>query len=273
MKPHSENTLESAWISACLHLFDQPDREQHHLVFEVANPCGKPANWQLELRSELDEFLKENVKGDGKWQPVHTVAETIFPADLYERFGPDGVYEVYPNEIYPHIKLPGDWGRYAYLLVRRTDSQGGIIVDEHGAPINPLRRCIDRMNGQLSRSRIRVLYEMDFVDDLLAEIQFTKMSKREPNPVRGPCLSHISMKFSNDRKLHLAAIYRSHYYVQKALGNLLGLSRLMAFVCEQTKLEPGTLLCVSTLARLEFPSDVSGAKQFRELLTKFDGKG
>ncbi|PRQ02033.1 hypothetical protein [Enhygromyxa salina] len=267
MKPHAEPTLESAWIAACLHLFDQPGREQHHLVFEIMHPCAQPQQWQMGLRDGLDKFLKKNTKGE--WQPVHTVAETIFPAGLYEQYGTDGVYEIYPNEVYPAIK-GSHWGRYAYLLVRRLDSKGKVALDD-GVPINPLRRCIDRMNRQLTqKSNNRVIYEMDFVEDLAGELQFTRMSRREPNPANGPCLSHLSMKFSSDRKLHLAAIYRSHFYAQKALGNLLGLSRLMAFVCEQTGLEPGRLLCVSTHARLEFPNYVKDLKQFKALLEKFN---
>lgn len=264
MKAHQEVTIEDAWLQACDHLLRQPGREQHHLVFEVTAPCAEPAEWQFALREQLDAFVEQHAKLES--QPVQTVAETIFPAVLYQRFGSHGVYETYPNEVYPDIK-GSYWGRYAYLLVRRLDSKGNVACDEAGVPINPLKRCVERMKKQIATHGNRVIYEMDFVDDLMGEIQFNRMALREPNPASGPCLSHISLKFDSARKkVYLAAVYRSHFYVQKALGNLLGLARLLAFVCNETGLEPGSLLCVSTHARLEFPQYITGVRKFEKMI-------
>lgn len=67
----------------------------------------------------------------------------------------------------------------------------------------------------------------------------------------GPCLSHISFKAERGGKLHLTAVYRLHYYVQRAYGNLLGLARLQTFVAEQAGLTVGSLVCHSTRAELE----------------------
>jgi thymidylate synthase len=67
----------------------------------------------------------------------------------------------------------------------------------------------------------------------------------------GPCLSHVSLKVGVEDTLYLTALYRSHSYVARALGNFLGLASLQAFVCDQTGLAPGPLVCVSTYARLE----------------------
>ena len=48
--------------------------------------------------------------------PLHTVAETIFPGYEYRRRGPEGVFEIYPNEVYPAIQKHPKiiWGTYAY---------------------------------------------------------------------------------------------------------------------------------------------------------------
>ena len=62
---------------------------------------------------------------------------------------------------------------------------------------------------------------------------------------------HLSFKLHTDDRLSLTALYRSHFYVQKALGNLLGLSQLMCFIAEQVGLTVGPLVCHSTLAQLE----------------------
>jgi hypothetical protein len=47
------------------------------------------------------------------------------------------------------------------------------------------------------------------------------------------CLSFLSFKLDNDNRLMLTAVYRNHYYVERLLGNLIGLARLMAFVSNE----------------------------------------
>jgi hypothetical protein len=50
---------------------------------------------------------------------------------------------------------------------------------------------------------------------------------RKPSYGNLPCLSHVSIKV-DDRKVRLNATYRSHYYTQRLLGNLIGLGRLQS---------------------------------------------
>jgi hypothetical protein len=49
----------------------------------------------------------------------------------------------------------------------------------------------------------------------------------------------------------LTVLYRYHYYIEKALGNLLGLSQLLYFVAKETGLGVGPLVCHSTYAVLD----------------------
>ncbi len=49
----------------------------------------------------------------------------------------------------------------------------------------------------------------------------------------------------------LTAVYRYHYYIQRALGNLIGLAQLLAFVAEEVGVEIGPLVCHSTYAVLD----------------------
>ena len=49
----------------------------------------------------------------------------------------------------------------------------------------------------------------------------------------------------------LTVLYRYHYYIEKALGNLLGLSQLLYFVAKETGLGVGPLVCHSTNAVLD----------------------
>lgn len=66
-----------------------------------------------------------------------------------------------------------------------------------------------------------------------------------------PCLSHVTVKMTPDKKVALTAIYRSHYYCDRALGNLVGLAQLQGFIAKETKLSRGPLTCISTYAVLD----------------------
>jgi len=64
----------------------------------------------------------------------------------------------------------------------------------------------------------------------------------------------------------LTAIYRSHYYVQKTLGNLLGLAQLHFFVANETGLQIGPLICHSTYATLEAEPKTWGKSDIEKLI-------
>ncbi|MBV9749113.1 MAG: hypothetical protein JO157_09880, partial [Acetobacteraceae bacterium] len=66
----------------------------------------------------------------------------------------------------------------------------------------------------------------------------------------GPCLSSLSFK-RDEGRLSLTATYRSHHYVARCLGNLIGLGRLLEFVAREAGLAVGPLTCVSTYAEID----------------------
>jgi hypothetical protein len=55
------------------------------------------------------------------------------------------------------------------------------------------------------------------------------------------------------KTLLLTAQYRNHYYIEKLLGNLIGLGRLMAFVAHETGSKVGSLTVLSTHAQIDAP--------------------
>lgn len=65
-----------------------------------------------------------------------------------------------------------------------------------------------------------------------------------------PCLMHLSIKLDHG-KVRMNATYRSHYYVQRLLGNLIGLARLQYFLAHEAELEMGPLTINSTYAKLD----------------------
>jgi hypothetical protein len=70
-------------------------------------------------------------------------------------------------------------------------------------------------------------------------------------PIGNPCLQYVQFLQRPQNKLDLVVLYRNHDFFSKALGNYLGLGRLLAFVTRETLQEPGTLTCVSVNAYLD----------------------
>lgn len=228
------DTRLDAWMAGATHLL-------HHgpalnIVLAIRFPSrgrNDPA-----ATERIDTFL---VAADQL--PMHSVAETIFPGSEYTRRGLRGVFETYPEQVYPSIKKHPSirWGTYAQRLVRRNVAAG--------EQINPLKQMIDKMNDELAATRTKKsCYELGIAE---GEYDLPLYSPaRDGTPRMGlPCLSHLSFKLF-DGAVHLTALYRSHDYVYKVPGNLLGLARLQACVAHETQQAVGSLIVHSSYAFL-----------------------
>lgn len=243
------DTCPEAWLEGAKHLLARPSHDEYNLIIEMRDPTSLPPS-SMAICAEVDRFLREHDD-----QPLNTVAGTIFPAGLYEQRGLRGVYEVYPEEVYPRIKKPHEWGRYAMRMLRRRDKRG--------KEINPLQVLVDKLHSELKTSNpYRAIYELGVID--LPTYDPGEDGKRRRG---GPCLSHLSFKLLPDRRLMLTVIYRYHYYIEKGLGNLLGLAQLQTFVARESGSEVGPLVCHSTYAKI----DTEGSwnlGQVRKLVTR-----
>lgn len=252
MKMIEADSCERAWLEATTHILSCPDQEEYNLVVEIARPTVR-AEYDRVVYDTVDEFLRAH-----EGQPIVTVAETIFPAGEYRRHGRKGVYQIYPEDIYPKIKGTG-WGRYAYRLVRRRTA-------DRKEDFNPLEDVVAKLRTQLKqRGPKRACYELSPYDSSL-DLPLYDPEKDSGRPLGGPCLSHISLKLHQEGKLYLTALYRAHYYIARALGNFKGLASLQAFICEETGLTPGPLLCVSTFAKID--TDFCNMTEVRDLITR-----
>ena len=186
----------------------------------------------------IDEFLAAEEQ-----LPMHSVAETIFPGYEYMRRGLRGVFEIYPEHVYPLIKKHPSirWGTYAHRLVRRNGADD--------KQINPLKQMIDKMKDELATPRPKKsCYELGIAE---GEYDLPLYSSVQDGTRRmgGPCLSHLSFKLF-DGAVHLTALYRSHDYGYKVQGNLLGLARLQSCVARETGQDVGSLVVHSSYALL-----------------------
>lgn len=246
----TRQTRAEAWLAAAEALH-QAHARLYNVVLEIEHPAvATPASRAIE--AEVDAFLRKYHA-----QPNHTVAETIFPAFEYRQGGIDAVYR-YPDSIYPHIRSlqPNTWGTYALRLTERKCSDGTKMV--------PLELVIKKLKKQLSIvSPKRAIYELDLGLEPL-ELKLYSAEDDHNKTRAGQCLSHISLKLGPNRELYLTALYRNQFYIQKAVGNLLGLARLQAAVAREVGIEVGPLVCHATMAMLEDHSLESSAPWKRD---------
>jgi hypothetical protein len=245
------DTCPQVWLAAAEFLIKQPAQSSSSVVLAARTPVVM-TEAAFAIHHCVDDFLRSHDR-----LAVATVASSIFPANFYMHGGAAGVYEDYLK-----LPFPARWGFYALRMLRKTVVSGGNRIRE----INPLRILINKIKGQLATRAMRAAYEMNMLDgDDLLELPIHDAGSDSRSTRGQPCLSHLSFKLlPNERQVMLTALYRRHYYVEKALGNLLGLAQLLGFVAAETGLDVGPLICHSTLADLDRGS--WGLRGIEELL-------
>lgn len=240
------------WLAAARHLEPLTDRSAQNLVLEISNP--------LEITQEDRAIMRavdSALESCGQW-PLRSVAGTIFPLDLYRRFGRPAFYAEF-ERMMKRGKAASTWGTYALRMIARQGKH-------QGESINPLEKIVEKISdaGQPDGLSYQSCYELGLaapeedyaegVQDVGGELP-TYDPRLDGNRWRGlPCLSHVSFKRVSHRNGHavnLTAMYRSHSYCARALGNLLGLAQLQSFVAKEAGLAVGTLTCLSTHATLD----------------------
>jgi hypothetical protein len=234
-----------AWRDACLAL-DAPGnarRDAFHTVVRIADPTAEDP----QVRAHFDRM-----RHDKGYRLIDTVANTLFPAalaatsnspaDLVRRF----------RQMYPRLQR--------FDRANATGTYFGRIVAYPGpdGQVDQLTALIERIGRQAAgRGPMSAAYEMDIshpADPAPGEGSWPA-SVHVPgkdNGYRGfPCLSHCSFQLDRERTLHAVAHYRSHYMVDRAYGNYLGLGRLLAYLAQHAGVAPGTLTVVAGHAQIE----------------------
>ena len=94
----------------------------------------------------------------------------------------------------------------------------------------------------------------------------------DDSPYGGQCMSFASLKLvgkSDNRQLAMTVLYRNHFYIEKLLGNLIGLGRLMTFIAKEGSVGVGPLTVVSTHAQIDQPNGCT-RHDIQSLLAKCD---
>jgi len=129
-----------------------------------------------------------------------------------------------------------------------------------GHPPNQLWDIIERMRDDGVRALNK--FELSLFDPV---------RDVDNSPYGGQCLSFLSFKVipGAPRRVMLTAQYRNHFYIEKLLGNLIGLGRLMGFVARETGLAIGPLTVLSTHAKIDQPGGAVRG-DIKTLLAQFD---
>lgn len=242
----SQPDCASAWREAVRAVDAKRDHEAYNVILDIDDPTAASTIAHPGVAA-VNGFLTDRAK------PIETVANTIFPASLYLRHGAPAFFDVFKDRVLPKVRRGGRWS--GYYFERMIAYQGTA-----GAPPNQLWDVVERMNDDSVRALNK--FELSLFDPI----------RDVDNSVYGgQCLSFMSFKIvpGSPRKVTLTAQYRNHYYVEKLLGNLIGLGRLMAFVARETGLEVGPLTVVSTHAKIDQPGGATRG-EIKALLAQFD---
>lgn len=257
-------SIVQAWLAGIRYLSTQEGFDSTNVILEIDSP----------LQASLeDKFVVDTINAalqeKNSSRSVMTAAGTIFPQSIYQRYGRPAWYDQY-KLVFKRGKARGTWGTYVMRMIERTDG--------HGKSFNPLEDIVTKLsainNNKLNR--FKSAYEMSVSDpciDLKSWGHGAGFDLATYNPISdrnmymgSPCLSHLTFKIIKER-LDMTAIYRSHYYAERALGNLVGLAQLQRYVAEESGFLPGALTCISTYAKLD--DALGGVRATREILASF----
>jgi thymidylate synthase len=217
----------------------------NNVIIDVANPALN-ASLRDPRVSVVNDFLQERDKS------VETVANTIFPESLYLRHGAPKFFEIFNDRVLAKVRRTDRWS--GYYFERMTNVPGS-----NGKPFNQLWNIVERMND----TKVKALNKFEITI-------FDPARDVDDSPYGGQCLSFGSFKLlaGTTKTLTLTVMYRNHFYIEKLLGNLIGLGRLMAFVAKEANVNVGALTVISAHAQIDTPGCKRG--DIAALLNRFD---
>jgi len=221
----------SAWLEATKLVNGKTGHEALNVVIDVENPT-KGATLANPIVTYVNDFLLSREKS------VETVANTIFPQTLYQRHGNPGLINVFNECVLPKVRKSQRWSGYYFERMIAKPKTGGGSLDQLSDLVARIR---DKSRKSLHNHQIMVFDpERDVTDSVYG----------------GQCLSLLNFHLlpGKVRTVVLTAQYRNHYYIEKLLGNLIGLSRLMAYVAKESGTNVGSLTVISTHATVDTPA-------------------
>ncbi len=250
----SASTLSEAWLRT----FELVRRAPGGRLTHVVTAVGDPGAEVMGVRDELEKLLAHNGS-----QSIDTVAETIFPSSLYrdpcidwhpsiatdsEAVLDDAAASLYESYIgmLPMLRTVGA-NRSGTYFSRMITWPGKVAGGTNQLELRIARLRSQARAGRRTNNTLDIDLGADALDtDLpISGVQVYAVTDQRTRSF--PCLTHIDLTLY-EGQLHCTAVYRHQYLVEKAYGNLVGLSALLQFLCQQGGCVPGELVVHATMA-------------------------
>jgi thymidylate synthase len=254
--PTSHN-LSIAWAEVLLKLMERGVEELTDVIVIMTDFDEQGVAKEVPaIRRRLDQELTALGK-----QSCHTVANTIFPQNLWNSAPKDGAQRLYKR----YIKI---WSSVARCQANRRGVYFQRLIayapkNYTGEPINQLQHVIDTYHqGNHRRSALQ------------AAVFDPTRDHSDSRRLGFPCLQQVGFVPVDNAGLRVTAIYPMQYIFERAYGNYLGLCRLGRFMAAQMGLSLVEVQCIATTMRRGSESKISLqglATDVRQILTNIQG--
>lgn len=246
------SSLEQAWIRVLDAAQVAPRGRLLHAVVAIRYPG--PADPEVVALNDLMLAAK------GK-HPVDRVASTVFPSSSYADPGFGYQPEMPPEQLAILDSAATDlYSRYQTMLpwlqtfdgnergtyFGRLVSWPGKDSDGYNQLATRVRQLRGRRDLGWSSTNAADLTTDDPID-AHSGIGLREYDAHDERLIGFPCLVHLDISVV-EKRLSLVAVYRNWHLITKALGNLIGLSRLHHFLAQQTGYPVGELMVHATVA-------------------------
>ncbi len=212
-------TAVEAWRRGAELVMAAPNHMLRNLITEITNPTVSNEVWYR-------QFDPKSVGGTDR---LSVVAKVLFPAEPKD--AAEGRLDYYERWRRVLVK-----GRATRLL---HSSWNGTYFER--------LLSLDGSENQIERA-IHVLSDWDIRSETAFVAHLSCPRLDAPRPRGAPCLQYIELLWHQDETIDMIALYRNHDFLNKALGNFLGLGRLLNFITAESKKTAGRLICHSARA-------------------------
>jgi hypothetical protein len=237
--------VSDAWLQTVRMLDATSDRRCFHLMTHIARPTDEDPL----IRAAADDLQR-----DLGCYPIDTVANTIFPAALAEQSDDERELTSRYKALFPTLqRLDAHCARGTYFHRLIAYPAPGEERNQLADTIRKLRQEFAAPGPKSARYELNVESVVDGIEATESSAGTSAMvyaAGRDNSPMSFPCLSFCSFQLDRDT-VHMMAIYRSQYLIQRGYGNYLGLGRLLGYICRRTGLTPGQLTVVAGYAQLD----------------------
>lgn len=228
--------LSYAWADLFIKILESSGKEVSTALISLTDFRNGEPSEDLVIREALDNCLI-----GFNQQSVHTVANTIFPENLWKLTGCNrrSLFEKYINN-FPRIKALASCKNN-----RGTYFQRLIAFENEGSSVNQLEHIISEY---ISRPGVRrTMFQASVFDPRRDHTRSAQLGF--------PCLQHLQfMPSSKDNCLTVNAYYATQQILEKAYGNYLGICRLSLFMAHEMNLSLDRVNFFIGVAKLDKPS-------------------